>query len=98
MLNAMLSGARDTAWTATPLQANHSRFLASARTKVGQVWPTLRLLKRYNGVIERCLREPAVSSHGIQACSICVLEFVVCHAARIVGTAHAEIEKTSQGR
>ena len=31
----MLSGARDAARIPTPLQANHSRFLASARTKVG---------------------------------------------------------------
>jgi hypothetical protein len=33
-LNALLSGARNTACIPTPLQANHSRFLASARTKV----------------------------------------------------------------
>ena len=30
----MLSGARDTACIPTPLQASHSRFLASARTRV----------------------------------------------------------------
>ena len=35
----MLSGARDTVWTATPLQAYHSRLLASARTKVRQRFP-----------------------------------------------------------
>jgi hypothetical protein len=32
--NALLSGARDTARIPTPLQTNHSRFLASARTRV----------------------------------------------------------------
>src|SRR5687768_12816346 len=34
--NNMLSGARDTARIPTPSKANHSRFLASARTTVRQ--------------------------------------------------------------
>lgn len=35
--NNMLIGARDTACKPTPSQANHSCFLASARTKVGRL-------------------------------------------------------------
>src|SRR5688572_15040060 len=36
--NALLSGARDAARIRTPLQANHSRLFASARTRVRLQW------------------------------------------------------------